>query len=63
MSSPYQPVLNPADLEPTASDPIVGRYAQDLAVALQKAASLGLGLQLPPRELMPGGILRRRENP
>jgi hypothetical protein len=46
MSSPYQPVpaLTPADLEPTLSNPIVGRYAQDLVAALQKAASLGLGV-------------------
>lgn len=56
MSSPYQPVpqLNLADLEPTLSNPFVRRYAQDLAVALQKAASLGLGVQLPP-QLIPGG--------
>ena len=50
MSSPYQP-LNPADLEPTASDPIVNRYTQDLAIALQRAASLGLGVQMPSTQL------------
>ena len=54
MSSPYQP-LDLMDLEPTASDPIVNRYTQDLAIALQRANSLGLGVQMPPKELMPGG--------
>ena len=46
------PQLSPLDLEPTATDPIVNHYTPELAAALQKAASLGIPVKLPPPGLM-----------
>jgi len=46
------PQLNPVILEPTSSDPIVNHYTPELAAALQKAASLGIPVKLPPPGLM-----------
>jgi hypothetical protein len=43
----------PPNLEPTASDPIVAHYTPELAQALQRAASLGIQVNLPP--MKPGG--------
>jgi hypothetical protein len=56
MSSPYQPVppqLSPQDLEPTSTDPIVAHYTPELANALQRAASLGIKVNLPQELLKP----------